>query len=322
MKIDGFIIKKPSKNSKGIIYLGDDYSAAQIPREKIIELKKNWYFFWYHLYKMSLKQIPHNDHISVFVCWDDIINELKNSERQDYFCIKGGSETFTRHDLLFYPITEKEYEYDLIYVSRFFPDKRCDMMFNCVQYLIEHDYPCKALFLENFFQNEKLKENYLNLMYDMKLENYIEIKQVAPDEVNKYFNKSKLSLFTSDIEGLCRAVVETLLAERPILAYKETKALTQTLYDKRFFYFYDFQTKESIGEAALKILKSNNFTNKGARQYILKEKRLPFMDLAAWVKEVTDVFKLIFEKNKEDFNESDLVQIEKINKWENIRLLE
>ena len=97
-------------------------------------------------------------------------------------------------------------------------------------------------------------------------------------------------------------------------------ALTQTLYDKRFFHFYDFQTKESIGEAALKILKKGSFTNKGARQYILKEKRLPFKDLTEWVKEVIDAFKLIFEKNKEYFNENDLVQIENINNWENIRL--
>jgi glycosyltransferase involved in cell wall biosynthesis len=252
------------------------------PREVIIALKRDWHFFWYSSWSYSLARIPYHDLIDLFVVWDDIANEIKASGRTDCIIVRGGSEIYQRHDLLFFPVQDTPIDIDLLYIARFIKAKRYDIATRCVRYLVERKRDLRAVFLVGPASEPGARAWVLEQRKRFGLEKNLRITSVPLRRVNSFLNRARISLFTSDDEGLCRAVLQTLLAERPLLCYSGTRAQIRMLYDDRYFRYYDAQTEESVGKAAWSLLESKAESNAGARRYVLGEKNIRFYDLREW----------------------------------------
>jgi hypothetical protein len=148
------------------------------------------------------------------------------------------------------------------------------------------------------------------------LSDNLEIRTVPLADVNAFLNRSRLSLFTSDEEGMCRAVIQTLLAERPILCYRGSKAITRIIYDNRYFNFYSDQTERSVGEAADYVLTHCPPHNTGARDYILAEKGMKFFDLAGWRDEVLSAAAALYARDGQQIETRDIVPLEELHLWQ------
>jgi glycosyltransferase involved in cell wall biosynthesis len=308
--VKGYILKNPSPRSKGMLCLRIEKNAEIYPRELLLELKQHWHFFWFSAWNTPYSEIAYRDLIDIFVTWDDHAEEIRSSGRTDYIIVRGGSETFEQHNLLFYPDPDVERDVDLLYVARFTSSKRPDMAMACVDYIAKRNPACKAVFLESFASDLPLRTKMRQQCRSLGLEANLHFATVPMTEVNAYMNRSKLCLFTSDEEGLCRATVQALLAERPLLAYRHTRALTRHLYDQRFFHFYDEQTAESIGQAAWKCVSRNQQRNDGARDYLLKEKGFVFYDLAGWQENLLQAAAPLYARDGEQIDREDLIPID------------
>jgi hypothetical protein len=158
---------------------------------------------------------------------------------------------------------------------------------------------------------------------NLRLEENLRIASVGPDLVNDYINRARLSLFTSDVEGLCRSVLQTLLAERWVLCYRHTRALTRLIFDKRYFRFYDHQTEDSIGETAWQFLQEPHRLNRGARDYLLKERQFVFHDLAGWQEQILAAAVPLSERDGQHMDRADVVPIDDgthLSLWREFRL--
>ncbi len=287
LNIECFKLKRPSKNSKGIACLRFGGNGGEpYPRELIVALKEQWHFFWFSSWKYSLTEIPYHDLIDIFVVWDDLAEEIRQSRRTDCVIVRGGCETFEQHDRIFFPAPAPQHDIDLLYIARFIAAKRCDMALKCVHYLAERMPNVRAVFLESGDSEPETSAWIKEEVVRLGLQTRIMITTVPIGVVNVLLNRARLTLFTSDLEGLCRAVLQSLLAERPILCYRNTKALTRVLFDDRYFHYYDEQTDASIGAAALEILSQTAKGNACARRYVLHEKQMKFLDLREWQSQI------------------------------------
>lgn len=309
MNFSAYILKRSSPNSKGIACLRFDRAIEPYPRELIRSLKRNWHFLWFTGWKRALHEIPYHDLIDIFVVWDDLVEELAQSGRTDYVVIRGGSETYQRHDLHFHPLTDVKRDIDLLYIARFTASKRPDVALGCVNYVKERNPHCKAIFLESHGSQLQVRQALHDQIIALGLQDNLRILSVPLQEVNSYMNRARLSLFTSDVEGMCRAVIQTLLAERPLLCYAKTKALTRILFDDRYFRFYEEQTSASIGAAAWTILQSGWDLNTGARNYVLKEKKFVFHDIAEWRNLILHAAEPLFLRDGQSLDWNDVVPV-------------
>lgn len=281
MRMNAFVLKRPSPNSKGLACLRFEGQVGEpYPRDTLLTLKRDWHFFWFSSWNYRLKDIPYNDLIDLFIVWDDLAAEIRSSGRSDCIVLLGGCETAERHDLLFFPIQATRCDVDVLYVARFAEAKRCDVALKCVHYLAERRADVRAVFLESPASEPCSKEWATREIERLGLGNNLLLTTVPLSAVNSFLNRARISLFTSDDEGVCRAVLQSLLAERPLLCYRNTRALTRSLYDHRFFHYYDEQTEDSVGRAAWNLLESGITSNPGAREYVLDERKLVFEDFA------------------------------------------
>jgi glycosyltransferase involved in cell wall biosynthesis len=272
-----------------------------------MSLKRDWHFFWFSSWKCALKEIPYHDLIDVFVVWDDLIREIEMTKRTDCVVVRGGCETFEQHDSLFYPIPSAHRDVDIIYIARFIRPKRPDVALKCVRYVTQRRPSCRTLFLESKASDPEMRKWVRDEIVRLGLSDNVSIRSVPLAEVNSCLNRARVSLFTSDEEGVCRAVLQSLLAERPLLCYRNTQALTRHFYDERYFHFYDYQDEEYVGRAALELLTGPNTTNPGARQYVLGEKGLKFYDLAGWQADVLRAAEPIYLREGQELDPNDIL---------------
>jgi glycosyltransferase involved in cell wall biosynthesis len=325
MQVDGFILKHPSPGSKGLACLRfPTQSYKQYSREAIESLKREWYFFWFSTWHTPLQNLAFQDLIDIFVVWDDLAAEIAAMRRGDCVVIRGGCETSVRYDLFFYPIPKQTQSIDLLYVARYVPQKRYDIAFQCVQYVTERMPNCKAVFLESPGSEPEAREWILKERARLGLEKNILVGSVEENVVNSFLNRARLCLFTSDEEGMCRSVLQTLLAERPLLCYRNTRAITRSIYDDRYFHFYNEQTRESIGEAAWSILSNDRSqSNRGSRSYLLHEKGIHFRTFSEWRHEILTAAESLYARDGQELKKEDLVptsQLRYHQLWREFRL--
>jgi glycosyltransferase involved in cell wall biosynthesis len=307
MTIKCFALKRPSINSKGIACLRfNGCDEEKYSRTLLTQLKREWHFFWFSSWRCRLKDIPYQDLIDIWVVWDDLIRELAASRASTHVAIRGGCETAERHDLLAHPLQGIEPEIDILYIARFFPQKRPDVAVQCVRYIADRYPSVRAVFLESPASDYAVRMQVVSQIKKYGLESNVTIKTVPVAQVNWYLNRSRLSLFTSDIEGICRAVLQSLLAERPLLCYRYTEAITRELYDDRYFHYYDEQTANAIGAAACKVLEKAA-TNPGARNYVLAEKRIRFHNVAEWQAEILEAARPLYLRDGQCIESNDIV---------------
>lgn len=108
---------------------------------------------------------------------------------------------------------------------------------------------------------------------------------------------------------MCRAVLQSLLAERPLLCYRKTRSLVRSLYNERYFNFYEEQTGEAAGIAALHMLESGIVQNPGARNYLLGEKRIQFYESVDWRDKVLAASKILYDHDGQIFEPKDVVPL-------------
>lgn len=301
-------LKTPSRNSKGLACLRfEGYPGERYPREMILSLKRDWYFFWFSSWNYTLKDIPYHDCIDIFIAWDDLLEEIKRCGRRDCILVRGGCETAQRHDLLFCPRRIVESDVDLLYIARFIKEKRCDIALECVRHLAHHIPGVQAVFLESLNSDVAVREWVFRQRELWGLENNLTIQSVPLEHVNTLLNRAKISLFTSDEEGLCRAVVQSLLAERPVLCYRYTRALTRSLYNDKYFYYYHEQRGESCARAAIELFNMGVISNTGARQYVLNEKGIVFLDEVEWREQVLSAAECLYARDGQKLERKDLV---------------
>jgi glycosyltransferase involved in cell wall biosynthesis len=221
--------------------------------------------------------------------------------------IRGGSETYEPRNKFFFPKVEAVRDIDIVYIARFVNFKRYDIALKCVNYVKRHKPDCRAIFLEPGYSDAGASEWVAAEKIRLGLDNNLIITRGGWRKVNRILNRSRISLFTSDNEGMCRAVLESLLAERPVLCYRQTRAVIRLIYDSRYFHYYDEQTEESVGEAAWKLLQSGAETNQGARKYILKEKAMKFHDLIGWQSEVLNAARVLYARDGQRLEPNDIV---------------
>jgi glycosyltransferase involved in cell wall biosynthesis len=322
-RVKGYVLKHPSPGSKGLLCLRMERNAEPYSREMMIELKRYWHFFWFSVWNTPHHKIAYHDLIDIFLTWDEHAAEIHATGRTNAIIVRGGSETYERHDLLFHPLPGIERDIDLLYVARFTPYKRADMALSCVNFVARHNPSCRAVFLESFASDPAMRSSLRQQRKALGLEANLQFTTVPLDHVNVYMNRARLCLFTSDEEGLCRATLQTLLAERPLLAYRNTRALTRHLYDDRFFHFYDRQTEESIGQAAWDYLSQPESSNPGARDYLLKERKFVFHDLADWQEQILAAAAPLYTRDGQTLDRRDVVPIDdgtRLTLWRNFRL--
>jgi glycosyltransferase involved in cell wall biosynthesis len=210
---------------------------------------------------------------------------------------------------MFHPIPAIERDIDLLYVARFTSRKRPDMALACVRFVAERNPATRSVFLESYASESALRTQIRQLAKDAGLTANLEFRTVLTDQVNGYMNRARLCLFTSDEEGLCRATLQTLLAERPLLAYRNTRALTRHLYDDRFFHFYEDQSPDSIGQTAWNLLCKPVHENPGARNYLLQEKGFVFHDLPGWQAELLAAAAPLYARDGQTLNHTDVIRV-------------
>jgi len=308
-RISGYILKHPSASSKGLVCLRLDRPGESYPREVIAQLKSHWHFFWFSVWNTRHERIAYHDLIDIFVTWDEHAEEIRKSGRTDCIVLRGGSETYERHDKLFYPIPDTQCDIDLLYVARFTPLKRADMALSCVHFVAQRKPDCRAVFLESLGSDLATRKWIREQRKALGLENNLQLMSVPLEEVNSYMNRAHLSLFTSDEEGLCRATLQTLLAERLLLCHKHTRALTRNIFDDRYFHYYEQQTAESVGNAAWDILKQPAASNSGARDYLLKERGFVFYDLPEWQEKIIAAAAPLYERDGQHLDRRDIVPV-------------
>jgi len=306
-RISGYILKRPSANSKGLVCLRLDRPGEPYPREMIAALKRDWHFFWFSVWNTRHERIAYHDLIDIFDTWDEHAEDIRKSGRTDCIVLRGGSETYERHDELFYPIPDTKCDIDLLYVARFTPLKRTDMALACVHFVAQRKPDCRAVFLESLGSDLATRKWVREQIKSLGLENNLQLMSIPLQAVNSYMNRTRLSLFTSDEEGLCRATLQTLLAERPLLCHKHTRALTRNIFDDRYFYYYEEQTEESIGNAAWDILNRPTASNRGARDYLLKEKGFVFYDLPEWQEKIIAAAAPLYARDGQRLDRGDIV---------------
>jgi len=312
MRIRSFILKRSSHESKGLACLRfEGYGGGPYPRDIILALKRNWHFFWFSSWNYRLQEIPYHDLIDLFVTREDLASEIQASGRTNCIVVPGGGESFERHDLLFYP-TPQLLDIDLLYIARFIHPKRGDIALQCLRYLADRIPNCRAVFLESLASDPATSKSIRQGRLRLGLENNLEIKSVRLQEVNLFLNRSRMSLFTSDDEGLCRAFLQSLLAERPMLCYRNTKSSTRLFYDNRYCHYYEHQTGKCAGEAAYRLYQQNVLKNPGARDYILKEKGFKFYDLAGWQSHILAASVPLYENDKQRLNPNDIVPADRL----------
>ena len=311
MQLRCFTLKHPSPGSKGLACLRfEGYPGEPYPYEAIKSLKRDWYFFWFSSWNYSLKQLPYNDLIDLFVAWDGLTDEIKAAGRTDCVFVRGGCETAEPHDTLFFPTADAQLEIDLLYVARFISAKRCDVALKCASYICERKPGARIVFLESPASEPHTRLWLLKERADLGLENNVLLTSVPLQVVNSFLNRARISLFTSDEEGMCRAVLQSLLAERPLLCYRHTNALTQTLHDDRFFNFYEEQTGESAGRAALALLEQDIWQNRGARRYLLEERKIKFHSGVEWRHELFAAAEHLYARDGQRLEPRDIVPLE------------
>ena len=301
-------------------------SIGPYPKEQIQVLKRDWFFFYFSYWAVPLTDIAYHDLIDIFVVWDDLIDEIKASGRTDCVVIRGGSETYEPRDRFFFPRKQIKRDIDIVHIARFINFKRNDIALKCVNYLKRHKPDCKAIFLEPaWYSDSQARENIKAERTLLGLEGNVIIDTGDWKKVNRILNRSRVSLFTSDKEGMCRAVIESLLAERPLLCYRGTHALTRLLFDDRFFRYYDEQNEESVGKAAWELLQSGVKRNHGARKYILEEKAMRFHNLAGWQAEVLNAAKVLYARVGQSLEPADIVPVDELSQnntfWKEFELL-
>lgn len=324
-KINGFILKRSSARSKGLVCLRFNNSKGPYPKEQIKALKRDWHFFYYSWWAVPLAMTPYHDLIDMFIVWDDLINEIRASGRTDCVIIRGGSETYEPHDKYFSPKLNVKRDIDMVHVARFADFKRNDIALKCVNFVKRYKPDCRAVFLEPIYSDLDVREMIKTQISSLGLESNVIIDSGDWSKVNDILNRSRISLFTSDEEGLCRSVIESLLAERPLLCYRGTRALTRLLYNDRYFNFYDEQTEESVGAAAWKLLRSGVKRNYGARKYILEERAMRFYDLAGWCAEVLTAAQALYDRDGQRLEPADIVSVDELSQnnrfWDNFELI-
>lgn len=309
-----FVLKHSSPKSKGLACLRfEGYPGEVYPRDLILSLKQEWYFFWFSSWNYTLKEIPYYDLIDIFVAWDNLAAEIQESGLTNSIVVRGGSETYEPHHLLFYPIVGLDRNIDVLYIARFLQEKRCDIAMGCVKYLFERNPNVKAVFLESFASSPEMRDWVFRERRRLGLERNLVVGRVPLRNVNTILNRARLSLFTSDEEGMCRAVLQSLLAERPLLCYRNTRSLIRLLYDNRFFNFYDIQTAENAGEVAWRLLsQGSTCDNLGARQYVLDEKKITFHDLVDWKSEILAAAEALYTRDGQRLDSADIVPVSQI----------
>lgn len=324
MNINGLILKRPSPNSKGMVCLRFDHGGERYPREAIVRLKRNWHFFWFSSWNYSLHEIPYNDLIDLFVVWDDLAAEIGQSGRRDCIAIRGGGETFEPHERLFYPMPQITPDIDLLYIARFIPEKRCDVALRCVQYLAARMPGCRAVFLESMASEPQMRRWVQQQRRESGIAENLRIGAVPLSKVNTFLNRARIVLFTSDREGLCRAVIQALLAERPLLCYRHTSALTRLLYDSRYCHYYDDQDDNSCGKAVLDLLQRGAHNNPGARQYVLQEQRINFHELPGWQAEILAASEPLYAREGQRIDPADIVSVAELGMsvWREFEVME
>jgi glycosyltransferase involved in cell wall biosynthesis len=306
--MNGFLLKRSSPGSKGLVCLRFEGKRGETyPRDLLLHLKRQWYFFWFSSWNHTLRDIPYADLIDIFVGWDELLREIRMKKRTDCVLLRGGCETFERHDSLFFPLEKTERDIDIIYIARFIRYKRCDIAIKCVQYLVERNPSCRALFLESVASEPDVHDWVHNERAQLGLERNLTISTVPIAAVNSYLNRARLSLFTSDEEGICRAVLQSLLAERPLLCFRHTKALTRQFFDDRYFNYYDYQTEQSVGGAAYTLLAQAPDCNSGSREYLLRERSLKFYNLVEWQANICRAAEPLYARDGQELNWADVV---------------
>lgn len=312
--IDCFKLKQPSNGSKGIACLRfGGLNGEPYPRDLILALKRDWYFFWFSSWNYRLSEIPYHDLIDIFVVWDDLLEELQQTGRTDCILLRGGCETFEPHDRIFHPIAGLRRDIDLLYIARFITSKRCDIALGCVHYLAERIPGLRAVFLESGDSEPETRAWVRDEVARLGLGETLVIATVPISMVNALLNRARLTLFTSDREGICRAVLQSLLTERPILCYRHTEALTRLFFDDRYFHYYDRQSETSVGTAALDILTGTVGRNTGARRYVLEEKQVQFRDLRSWQADVLHAANSLFIRDGQRLRWEDCVSDRELN---------
>jgi glycosyltransferase involved in cell wall biosynthesis len=303
------VLKKSSARSKGILCLRLNGSVEPFPRDFIKNLKNRWYLLWFSTTSTTLKDIPYHDLIDIFLTWEDVSSELARSGRKDYVMANLPAETAEPLDDLFYPIDVPALDIDLLYIARFCSFKRYDIALKCAEYLLQRQPTFNVVFLQSRGSDAAARDYVLSERKRLRIESRLAIMHVPQRTVNSYLNRAKLSLFTSDDEGACRAVLQSLLCERPILCYRNTRAQTRLLYDERYFYFYNEQTQESVGRSALDILMQRRFVNIGARHFLLGERGVAFYDLEEWHYKVLEKAQVLYQRDQQPFAVEDILPI-------------
>jgi glycosyltransferase involved in cell wall biosynthesis len=307
--LNTFILKRPSHNSKGVACVR--CSSPVYPWARVHTLKAEWYLFWFSCWTDRLEHLPYGDLIDCFVGWDDLKQQLEESGRSDYVFVRGGGETYDRHDQHFFAMSI-ERDIDLVYIAKFHTFKRYDVALQACRYIATRKPDLRAIFLESYDSPIGAREQVQGWIHEHGLSRNIEIATVPLEAVNRVLNRAKVSLFCSDVEGMCRAVLQSLLAERPLLCYRHTHAHIRMLYDDRFMRFYDHQTGESAGEAALTIIHAASHRNSGARDYLLREWGFRFYDMAGWQEQVLDALTPLYHRDGQRMNREDVVPASEI----------
>ena len=172
----------------------------------------------------------------------------------------------------FFPIIEKEKKWDIITVTRLNKIKRVDLYIKIVQNLLKNlDINCAII------GDGPLLTELKRQVENRGLKNKISfLGRISNNKLNLYYNSAKISLLTSENEGLPATLVEAMLTKICPIA-TDVGAIPNLIKDGYNGFLYSINNLKNAEKIIIKCLKNSNL-----RKTIGNNSRKRALEVSAW----------------------------------------